>query len=208
MKIVTVLRTGGDFTAGHVWALAAQLENAMGASDFICLSDDPSVPGYEPLRHDWPGWWAKMEMFRLRGPCLYMDLDTIVAGPLVPLLRVAEGCFSLTVLRDFNPNQRELGTGLMAWSGDMSALYRRFAADPEGHIAANSTPAWWGDQGFMERQPEPRVYWQDEAPGMVVSWKKHCPNGRIPAGARVICFHGKPRPWDTPEFAGLYRETA
>lgn len=207
MKIVTVLRSGGDFAPNHVWGLAAQLENAMGAADFVCLSDEPAVPGYRPLRHNWPGWWSKMEVFRLRGPCLYMDLDTVVIGDLGPILEVARREW-FTVLRDFNPQQRELGTGLMAWSGDLSIVYRRFLKDPAGHMAANSNPRHWGDQGFIERQPEPRAYWQEHVPRMVVSWKKHCMGGRIPAGARVVCFHGEPRPWAVGQFGHLYRDAA
>ena len=29
----------------------------------------------------------------------------------------------------------------------------------------------------------------------VVSWKVHCKAG-IPQGADVVCFHGRPRPWE------------
>jgi len=28
-----------------------------------------------------------------------------------------------------------------------------------------------------------------------VSYKVHCRAG-VPAGARVVCFHGRPKPWD------------
>jgi hypothetical protein len=54
---------------------------------FICLSN-VETPGIEriPLRHDWPGWWSKIELF---GPSLrtarrvfYLDLDVIVNGSL------------------------------------------------------------------------------------------------------------------------------
>lgn len=205
-RIVTVLRLSGAFKPAHVWALAGQIGVAAPGARFICLSDDPSVPGYTPLKHDWPGWWAKMEIFGLKGPCLYMDLDSVVTGDLAPLLAAAGGR-SLTVLRDFNWPQREVQSSLMAWSGDMSALYHRFAADPGRHMAENASPRWWGDQGFIERQAAEPSYWQDIMPGAAVSWKKHCAAG-IPESARIVCFHGKPRPWEVPEFAGLYRAAA
>jgi hypothetical protein len=51
--------------------------------------------------------------------------------------------------------------------------------------------------------------WQDVLPGQVVSYKihvqldpkkgKHIGNGLVPAGTRVVCFHGQPRPWAVPE---------
>lgn len=191
MRVLTVLRSGGEYRPEHVERLAAQVEKHNPGLEFACLSD-VAVPGWIKARHDWPGWWCKMEAFRLPGPILYMDLDTSVVGDLTPLLDVPE---RFTVLRDFNYPAREMGSGVMAWRGDTSGLYLLFAEDPARHMAENQTARWWGDQGFIERNTASRAYWQDVAPGAVVSWKKHCGHG-IPAGARVVAFHGKPRPWE------------
>jgi len=193
-RIVTVLRSGGDFGPEHVRRLFAQCREHAPESEFVCLSDDRSVPGYRPLSHDWPGWWAKIEAFSVSGPVLYLDLDTTITGDLSPLLAAASA-HDLVVLRDFNPGQREIGTGVMAWRGDLAWLARRFGEDPAGHMAANETPRWWGDQGFVERHADGWVCWQEILPGAVVSFKKHCAGG-VPAGARVIAFHGQPRPWE------------
>ena len=153
----------------------------------------------KPLRHDWPGWWSKIEAFRIPGPCLYIDLDTVIVGDLAPLLEIAKSTV-FTVLRDFNPHQRVMGSGLMAWVDSLGHLYETFRdVGPEKYMAENSTPRWFGDQGFIERTTDgfktPRAYWQDQLPGAVVSYKKHCADG-VPPGARVVCFHGKPRPWE------------
>ncbi|MBC7282568.1 hypothetical protein [Hoeflea sp.] len=142
----------------------------------------------------WPGWWSKIETFLIQGPVLYMDLDTTVIGDLSPLLTVAE-THKFVALRDFNPSQRQMGSGLMAWSGDMRRIYDEFAAAPAAHMKRCTTSQAWGDQGFIEPLTLDREYWQDLLPGAVVSWKKHCGSG-VPEGARVICFHGKPRPWE------------
>ncbi|MEA1909917.1 MAG: hypothetical protein U9M89_02770 [Patescibacteria group bacterium] len=47
---------------------------------------------------------------------------------------------------------------------------------------------------------------QDLYPDDVVSYKAHCCEGRnprrfksIPEKAKIICFHGKPRPWEIIE---------
>jgi hypothetical protein len=58
--------------------------------------------------------------------------------------------------------------------------------------------AWWyqsepnyGDQGFLMPLIGKSARWGCN----VVSYKVHCKRG-IPRGTDVICFHGKPRPWD------------
>lgn len=192
--IATVLRSGGEYRAEHVVRLRDQVRRFAPGAHFICLSDVPLPVRWTKLEHDWPTWWAKIEVFRLRGPVLYMDLDTTIVGDLAPLLdAVTQRDF--IALRDFNPQQREMGSGLMSWSGDMMRIKEAFATDPVGHMKRCSTPRLWGDQGFIEGLTQGRAYWQELVPGAVVSWKKHCSRG-VPAGARVVCFHGKPRPWE------------
>lgn len=189
-RILTVLRSGGEYRLEHVARLRAQCAAHAPGAEFICLSD----VGEPRLRHGWPGWWSKIECFGFMGPVLYMDLDTHVVGDLGPLLEVATAR-RFTVLRDFNPSSRIMGSGLMAWNGDMGHLLSAFAADPARNMAANRSSRYWGDQGFIERHAGGFTFWQDMLPGAVVSWKKHCAGG-IPPAARVVCFHGKPRPWE------------
>lgn len=193
--ILTVLRSGGDFEPAHVQRLADQCRKFSPGSRFLCLSD-MEITGVEtkPLLNGWPGWWCKINCLNVPGPVLYMDLDTTVCGDLAPLLAAAQK-HRFIALRDFNPSQRDIGSGLMGWGGDISFLFEEFARDPEGHMAQCKTRQWFGDQGFIDRYVGKREYWQSLVPGSVVSFKKHCGNG-TPSGARVICFHGKPRPWD------------
>ncbi|MGH8338151.1 MAG: hypothetical protein ACRETL_15305, partial [Gammaproteobacteria bacterium] len=72
------------------------------------------VPGVKtiPLLHDWPGWWAKMELFRpdVRGDFLFMDLDTVIVGPLDNFARIDK----LTILRDFYRDGKRLKEGLQS----------------------------------------------------------------------------------------------
>ena len=185
--ILTVCKSGGEYRAEHVDRLRGQCDRHAAGVPFLCLDDDA-------LEHGWPGWWSKIEAFKIKGPVLYMDLDTTVRGDLSPLLAMAEQ-HEFIALRDFNPAHREMGSGIMAWSGDMTRIYDAFTQDPAGHMARCTTSRHWGDQGFIEPLTPGRKYWQDLLPGAVVSYKKHCLDG-IPEGARVICYHGKPRPWD------------
>lgn len=189
-RIVTVLRSGGEYRCEHVDRLAAQCMVYAPQAEFVCLDD-------KALEHGWPGWWSKIEIFRLRGPVLYMDLDTTICGDLAPLLEIAQER-RFVALRDFNPDHRDMGSGLMAWNGDLSFLYEEFAKDPRGHMDLCRSRRWFGDQGFIDRHVGERDHWQSLLPGAVVSYKKHCRNG-VPAGARVVCYHGKPRPWEVEE---------
>jgi hypothetical protein len=45
-----------------------------------------------------------------------------------------------------------------------------------------------------------RQTWADVCPKQIVSYKYHCrPKGdKLPSNARVVCFHGNPRPHEMP----------
>jgi hypothetical protein len=184
--ILTVLRSGGEYTWQHVARLEKQCRKYAPDARFHCLHDDLML-------HGWPGWFAKIEMFRLRGPMLYMDLDTTIRGDLTPLLDAATQ-HDFIALRNPYPTPSQFGSGLMAWRGDMAHIYDRFAADAEFHIKRCTTQAVWGDQGFIAEDVRNPVLWQDLFPGEIVSWKAECKQG-VPEHARVIYFHGTPRPW-------------
>lgn len=198
MKIVTVLKTSIDYKKSYVELLYKQCKKYAPDIEFLCISDDPSVPGYIKMEHDWPRWWPKMEIFKIPGPVLYLDLDTIIVKDLRPMLdNISQ--YEFIAIRDFYKDhkmERTLGSGVMFWNGNMKYLYDEFLKDPQKNMDECSTTRWWGDQGFIEKTIKNNVvYWQDIVPNKLVSWKVHCKNG-IPADADIIAFHGKPKPWD------------
>jgi hypothetical protein len=198
MKIVTVLKTSQDYKREYVNLIYKQCQEYAPNIEFICISDDSLVPGYVKMEHNWPKWWPKIEIFKIPGPVLYLDLDTIITSNLTEL--IAESMkYEFIAIRDFYKNQkmeRTLGSGVMFWSGDMRYLYDEFLKDPETNMRECMSTRWWGDQGFIEKTIKtPVVYWQDIAPNKLVSWKVHCGNG-IPSTAAIVAFHGKPKPWE------------
>jgi hypothetical protein len=205
--IACVLRSGGTYTPAHVQRLAAQARAWAPSEPFVCLTD-VAVPGVATLAlsRRWPGWWSKMELFApelfpMGMRILYMDLDTTILGPLEALLARPE---PFLVLGDFYRRppavaERGIGSGLMMWTaGALAWLYARFAADPEGAMWRAGS---FGDQRFIEVQQPAVAFWEDVVPGSVVSYKLHC-RPVVPAGARVVAFHGRPKPWDVPALEG------
>ncbi len=183
---VCVLRSGGDFTPRHVQWLAKQVPG------LVCLTD-MEVPGVPIIQmpNAWPGWWSKMNLFSpaIPGDLLYLDLDTVVIGDLAPL----EGVGETTLLDDFyKPGL--MASGLMyIREEDKAHVWDAWMADPEGHQNRCRTRERWGDQGFLQDVLTANT-WQNALPGAAVSYKVHCQK-QIPHGARVVCFHGNPRPW-------------
>jgi hypothetical protein len=189
--VACVLRAGGEYTPEHVARLKEGVEKHLPGARFVCLSDTEVPCERIPLITDWPGWWAKIELMRpdIEGDLLYFDLDTIITGS---LQRIASRR-GLILLQDFY-RKDGLGSGMMHLPAcERAPLWRSFAADPGGFMADH---ARGGDQSFMEAFWLRRAKrWQSEVPGQVVSYKKDVRRRGIPATARVVCFHGQPRPW-------------
>ena len=152
----------------------------------VALSDVP-IEGIRtiPLAHDWPGWWAKMELFRpdIPGDLFYLDLDTTV-------IRMPDMPNADAVLTDFG-DRSVIGSGLMYLTEETRArVWADWMRFPDVHMKRHTKwPA--GDQGFLLPHLRRALRWQ--AIAKVYSYKIHCKRG-IPADADVICYHGKPRP--------------
>lgn len=181
---VCVLRAGPEYTPGHAQWLAQQVPGLTVLSDV----DVPGIPRVA-LQHDWSGWFAKMELFRpdLRGDFLYLDLDTVVLGDLAAL----EGGPTRMLSDFYRPKQ--VASGFM-WltEEDRAKVWEHWMRDPAGHMRRAVTSQCWGDQGIIAEALPHAERWGPE----VVSYKVHCrATGKPPADARVVCFHGQPRPW-------------
>jgi hypothetical protein len=218
--VATVLRNGGGFDPSYVHRLYSQVrKNWKGPLDFLCLTDTPiGHPNVReiPLRHPWPGYWSKLELFRpdVKGPLLFFDLDTMITGSLEDVQAVNHH----TMLRSFKWKNR-LASGMMYLPEEVRpVIWERWMLAPgkwmRVHKWPNNTGHLSGDQGFMQetwersgwgsgRTPDAdwSLYgirrWQKTLPGQVVSYKKHVrKKGKVGPRVRVVCFHGKPRPAD------------
>jgi hypothetical protein len=204
LKIVSVLRSGGDYMPRHAQALAAQIAEHAWPCKLEVLTD-MDVPGVAtiPLRHDWPGWWSKMELFALEEDFLYFDLDTVIVGGLEAITAVNR----LTVLRDpywmRRQDPKRIGSGMMFVPAEAQLeVWKQWLRVQNCHLHG-------GDQAFLKTLwIDTAARWQDTMPGQTVSYKVDVRGKKIPDGARVVYFHGEPRPWFTSEFSHLYKEAA
>ena len=165
---------------------------------FVCVTDDlEPIEGVEfiaapPVRPVGAfrnvGWLTKVELYRPGflpdGRVLYIDLDSIITGDLVPLAEY-DGAFA--GLRNFfDPG---FGTGLLSWSPEGGKrMWDFFETIRESGGLANLDSEQAAINRFLPDSPR----LQDFVPG-IYSYKVHCTNG-LPDDARIVCFHGRPRP--------------
>lgn len=194
LTVACVLRSGGPYDRRYVLELAhGLLANMHRDFDMVCLTDMPrEVAGIctaIPLKHDWPGWWAKIELFRLVGDVIYFDLDTVIKWNISEFADRQSAPFDFAMLEDFNvPTWSQ--SSVMAWNGDFRYLYEGFKVQD-----IDSSPR--GDQQYIGQRVT-HGFLQMMYPGLFASYKRSIPVDKEQAS--VICFHGQPRPhhvdWD------------
>lgn len=170
--------------------------------DFFCLSDRQrgDINCFIP-DEKWDGWWNKLLLFRYAGgQVLYLDLDVVITGPLLPLL-------SEKISMPANWAQSGHGgcqSSVMSWNSHVENLgYLTDAFDPDqltapgerggvSHYGLYGKEQLWGDQEYITSMlgnpgdvvvPMQHVY----------SYKYHCRES-LPDDASVVCFHGNPKP--------------
>jgi len=204
-----VLRSGGEFLPEHVRTLVASIEQWWHPEDEVpriaVLTDMPvdeygllGHMGVEkiPLHHMYPGWWSKMELFRPNlarlGDILYFDLDTVVVGDLADIAQVR----TLTLLQDFYRPTTLQSSLMYLPQEERPAVWKKWQRSPEMWMRK-----FRGDQDFLGPAWVDRAErWQALLPGQVVSYKVHVKSQKqVPEDARVVCFHGRPRPWHLKE---------
>jgi hypothetical protein len=119
---------------------------------------------------------------------LYFDLDTVLTGDCAEIIKAAKQ-HDFVIMRDVyrgKHNPKAMQSSMMYWSKPVN-LYEKFA-ELQMYAAG-------GDQSYIEHHMKDRVtYWQDICEG-IVSFKADV----LPKGlndAKVVIFHGKPRPWE------------
>jgi hypothetical protein len=119
---------------------------------------------------------------------LYLDLDVVVTGDLVELLRSQVPAHGIVMAENFGPNKPHAAhnSSVMLWRlGECAEVW----TDWTPAVAE----ALHGDQCWIWRRLDGRIA---EFPAELVrSYKYDCREAGVPpAGCRVVVFHGKPDP--------------
>jgi hypothetical protein len=209
-NIVCVLRSGGAYTPEYVHRLQQGLRSYLRIPHrVVILTDmDPTLFGHVqdsvqsctvmPLMYNWPGWWSKLEVFRLVDrPTLYFDLDTIIKGDITDIVEWLITTESPTFfgLEDWLEPTKTINSSVMYWLGNFHFLTGEFAVDPERYMQQYRKWPLVGDQGYITERVVPNGLFraiQPYFPGRFVSYKKSELVDREKAS--VICFHGSPKP--------------
>ena len=230
LTVCCVLRSGGEFKPEHAASLQAGVRKHLSVEhEFVCLADGLLAGMHTTLLdHDWPGWWAKLEMFRLTGPVLFLDLDTVIIGSLDPLANAVLAMDENDVMmmrqltRRSQPHLPHPWTaGMTAWNGDLSQVYESFVdAVNEGSFRAGTnirelqragklvttTGVHKDNEQWTAAELKARDYHiiavQDVVPGIIQSYKFDLLCKKQAPTSPIIVFHGQPRPWDVTDPPG------
>lgn len=209
LNVACVLRSGGSYTPSDVEKLHAMVTRHLKYGEFYCLTDMVlevgKIEDVRPIKleHAYPGWWSKMELFRPTvfpegDRILFLDLDTIILGNLEAIAARQEHWIMLGDFYRRPPKHARIGlaSGMMMWTAnDQDQIYQSFARQPSRVISTVR-----GDQDWIARQNPTAVLWENVVPGQVVSYKVHVrETGKVPDDARVVCFHGSPKPSEVKE---------
>ncbi len=197
ITVACVLRSGGIYTPDWVYKLQRGVAEHMSRPyRFVALSDMPLQCESIALERNWPGWWSKIELFRpglFRTPVLYFDLDVMIVGQIDDLCTSAGFVMCEDFYRPTSSN-----SSVMSFAGGLPHIYERFLANPSKYqqIYDRQRPGGRiGDQAFIEDHAAVSI--KHFLAGHVVSYKRHVrPFGDIPENARVVAFHGRPKPPD------------
>jgi len=203
LTVVTVLKTGPTWLPEYAYRVRdAVKEHLNRPHRFVCLSDQQLAVETLPLvlinnPNAW-GVWYKVQMFRpelkLNGPTLYIDLDTIIKGPLDPLI---DDCWNHDFLMSSDPWKGDIScSALMFWRGDHSNIWKQFQTQPIEHwmqlYQIKGQIEKFGDQGFISDQVKHKLIQHViSSPNLVARISKR------PAGDKhsILFCSGSRKPW-------------
>ena len=197
------VRGPANYTIEHVKTLHRMvLRNTTGEIEFVCFTDH--LEAYATLMSlgikviivdpDVSGWWQKPKLFnkghwRKNDRVMYIDLDTVITGCLDPLFGINH---HTAAIANFGVNFKhsKYNSSVVVWDahGPARRVWDKFNRDQERIIKALH-----GDQCWFWRVMLDDVH--TFPPGDVISYKYEARKRGV-RNARVICFHGKPDPWE------------
>lgn len=225
-RVILCMRWGALYPSAYVNVLYSAVQKHLSAPfRFVCLTNEADglaqgietypIPdlGYSE-RHWRHGAWPKLSVFvpdlyGLQGRALFIDLDSVIVGGLDPFFDVTGDLISI----GGGPRWRRgsvnadpiLATGVFAFEiGSQPQIVERFRVAPEAAFDRFGI-----EQRFVQEHVTSWTTWPAD---WVISFKRHLQqpilmdrilSPREPdPNARIVAFHGEPRPIDVARETG------
>jgi len=216
-KIVLCMKWGTLYPAEYVNVLFKACQSHItGDFRFVCLTSEPEgllpevkvfpIPdiGLEH-RHYYDGAWPKIGVFSqslygLQGRCLFIDLDTVILSSLDPFFDVPGPLVAINNAPWSNGAlpPRTMSSVFAFDIGTLGHVVERLQDDRDAIVAKHKI-----EQEYLHHAVEGIQYWPQE---WLVSFKYHLrqpllvdrflPPKSPPPDAKLVIFHGRPRPID------------
>jgi hypothetical protein len=160
----------------------------------------------EQVRHTRKGALRKIAMFRpdlikdLDGPLLVLDIDVLITGDLDEIASYAPGYLCMSAPFHFHKHSNTLGEGSVTKFEPRihTHIYEDMARNPEASVMLSFN----SEQAYTSVTAHVHGYFKTFPDGWIISFKQHCrppfprnlyETPKLPADARVVCFHGHPK---------------
>lgn len=216
-RIVLCMKWGTLYPAAYVNVLFQACQRHLSQPfRFVCLTGEPQglAPGIEvfPIpdiglehRHYYDGAWPKISVFSedlygLKGRCLFIDLDTVILAGLDAFFDLPGPLVAINNAHWESQNlpPRTMSSVFAFDLGSLSHLVSELRRNRDSIVQRHKI-----EQEYLHHAVQGINYWPQE---WLVSFKAHLrrpllvdrflPPHRPPAGAKMVIFHGRPRPLD------------
>lgn len=190
--LVCCVRTGDKYSEDYVWKLRSMVARHVHVPhDFLCITDR-HIEGMFCEGTKLPGWWAKIELFRLGEPLIYYDLDLILTNDQQPLL----DWDGFGIIRDWNelgfvghePGDRIItpmfNSSVMKLTGDEKHVFDQFKPEIMQRFRRGGDQRW-----ITARMPDAKTFPAHWFASYKQGW---CEDGP-PQDALAVVFHGHPK---------------
>lgn len=172
---------------------------------FICFTDKQGRNGFSGIEYrklitpSLSGKLAKITAFdpnhEFSGQVFVFDLDTVVVGSIDPLLAYRGDFCARAWFKGVSRGHWVLDGDLISFRAGVwtEQIWNPFISNPEAvENITGGRERYWYRAVFGDDSARVDM-WQKLFPEALVSYKNHCRNG-LPEGARLVSFHGDPRP--------------
>lgn len=188
MLTVCCVKWGKKYPVEYVTKLEAMVKrNLSVAHEFVCFTDDPGSVKCKArkLPPGLDGWWNKIYLFKrglFEGRVLFLDLDVVITGSLDELVSVQS---RFCTISDWH---------LPGYNSSVFVMDKDSHPEIWDDFDKTVMDVFNGDQDWITEKIRNAAVFPSQ---WCVSYRSHAVPG-IPKGAKVVVFHGYPKPKDCP----------